>query len=611
MKNRGTLRKVLRMVEMLSPGFLALITVTKILASGQPFVVIYYSGVILDKLVERASLEEIMTTVAWMAGFSALLVLLRWGLEMSLVVKKSVIAQKIDQMMCDKSCEMDYELLMSSNTLDIRQKAWNGAFSNGDLGSFCELLASVIENLCTVVYSGILLFPLLVPGTDARQSGLAGLLDKWYSGIFLLVAMALSLWLNSVANRRSAKIQQDIFEENVRNNRHMEYFRGLAFDCFHGKNIRIYKMADMILGAIKKNNEAMENIFQKMIQRTQRVKWINSATALLLQFCSYLYVGFKAIYGLISIGSTMRYISAYQNLSKSVGCIFDMFIQLGVKSRYLVYFYNYLEIPNQRYEGTIPIEKRDDNKYEIEFRDVSFHYPDSDETVLSHVSEKFTMGSRMAVVGPNGSGKSTFIKLLCRLYEPTEGEILLNGVNIQYYDFREYVKLFSVVFQDFQLFAFSIAENVASSWEYDEKRVEECIDKAGFSVRRKDMPEGIRTNIYQMEEKGVEISGGEAQKLAIARALYKDAPWVILDEPTSALDPKTEYEVYRNFNEMVRDKNSIYISHRMSSCRFCDTIYVFENGRIIQKGSHEALIQEKDGLYSRLWNAQAQYYKTS
>ncbi len=611
MKSKGTLGKVLRMVETFQPGFLALITVTRILASGQPFMMIYFDSVILDMLVQRAPLKEIMTVVIWMAGLSALLVLLRWGLEMPLVVKKSVISLKVEQMMCEKSCEMDYDLLSGSDTLDMRQRAWDGTYTNGDLGDFCELLATVIENICIIIYSGVLLFPLLIPGTGTGQSGLAGLLGKWYSGVFLLAAMALSLWLNSFANRRSAKIQQDIFEENVRNNRHMEYFRNFAFDYSHGKNIRIYKMADMILGAIKKNIVVMENLHQKMIRRIQKVKWINSVSALLLQFYSYLYVGLRAIYGQISIGSTLRYISAYQKLSQSVGCIFNMFIQLVVKSKYLVYFYNYLEIPNKRYVGTLPIEKRNDNRYEIEFRDVSFCYPESDKMVLSHISEKFTMGAKMAVVGPNGSGKSTFIKLLCRLYEPTEGEILLNGVNIQYYDFREYVKLFSVVFQDFELFAFSIAENVAASWEYDGEKVGDCIEKAGFSIKLRDMPEGIRTNLYQMEKKGVEISGGEAQKLAIARALYKDAPWVILDEPTSALDPVAEYEIYSRFDEMVQDKTSIYISHRMSSCRFCDTIYVFENGRIIQKGSHESLMKEEDGLYGKLWNAQAQYYKTS
>lgn len=611
MKNKGTLRKVLKLVETFQPGFLILMVITKIIAAGPPFVTIVFSSIILDLLVERAPLSEIMTAVTWMAGLAAVLVLLRWGLEMLLVIKKRVIADKVSQMMCEKSCEIDYELLTKAETLDMSQRAWDGVRSHGDLGEFCELLASAVESVCTIVYSLVLLFPLFVPQAAQAHGTLAGLLNKWYSGIFLLLAMTFSLWINSVINRYSARIQQDSFEENVKNNRRLKYFMSFVYDYLQGKYIRTYKMQDMIMREFEKNNDTMEDVQKRTIKKVQKVNWVNSASAMLLQFCSYLYVGLKAIFGLISLGSTLRYISAYQNLAQSLGGIFGMFIQIGVRSRYLAYFYNYMEIPNQRYEGTLPIEKRDDNEYEIEFKDVSFCYPNSEEIVLSHINVKFTLGSKMAVVGQNGSGKSTFIKLLCRLYEPTEGEILLNGVNIQYYDFREYVKLFSVVFQDFHLFSFYIAENVAASREYDEKKVLECIEKAGFAERMRDMPDGIHTNIYQLEENGVEISGGEAQKLAIARALYKDAPWVILDEPTSALDPIAEYEIYSHFDEMVKDKTSIYISHRMSSCRFCDTIYVFDAGRIVQRGSHEILMEDEEGLYSRLWNAQAQYYKTS
>ncbi len=304
----------------------------------------------------------------------------------------------------------------------------------------------------------------------------------------------------------------------------------------------------------------------------------------------------------------MRYVSTYQKLAQSIGNVFGVFIQINISSKYLAYFYDYMEISNNRYAGTIPLEKRDDGEYEIEFRNVSFHYPNSDVMVLSHVNEKLTLGQKMAIVGKNGAGKSTFIKLLCRLYDPTEGEILLNGVDIRYYDYKEYSALFSVVFQDFNLFFFSIAENVASSAEYDEDRIRDCVAKAGFGERLAALPDGIHTNIYQQEEHGIEISGGEAQKLAIARALYKDAAWVILDEPTSALDPISEYEIYQHFNELVKDKTSLYISHRMSSCRFCNKIYVFEDGRIVQRGSHDELIQDAGGLYYKLWNAQAQYY---
>ncbi|MBQ7933600.1 MAG: ABC transporter ATP-binding protein, partial [Lachnospiraceae bacterium] len=194
-------------------------------------------------------------------------------------------------------------------------------------------------------------------------------------------------------------------------------------------------------------------------------------------------------------------------------------------------------------------------------------------------------------------------------YDPTEGQILLNGIDIKLYDYEEYIRLFSVVFQDFQLFSASLAENVAASKEYVEQRVVACLEQAGFGKRLAQMPEGIHTNIYQVEDNGVEISGGEAQKVAIARALYKDAPFVILDEPTSALDPVSEYEIYQHFNELVEDKTAIYISHRMSSCRFCDKIYVFDRGQIVQVGNHEQLMEHEDGIYHQLWEAQAQYYQ--
>ena len=609
MKCKGTVRKVLALVRMLQPGYLTLLVITKIIAAAYPFVYILFSSMILDLLVERASYGQIMEVVLWLSGISGALVLSRWGLEMAVDVKKRVLEHRVNLMMCEKSFSIDYEILDSNETMDIRQKAYDGVRSSGSIVSFCETLAGALEQLCGIVYSLVLLVPLFLPGGAPARGWLAGLLDRWYGAVFLLMAMALSMWANTSVNRQVGRLQQEGFEANVQNNRRINYFQYLTMEYSQGKYIRLYRMQNMILKEIRKNIDAMEKVSKNIAARSRRLKWLTAASALGLQLASYLYVGLKAIYGLISLGSVLRYVSAYQNLCQGVGSIFDLFVKMEVRSRYLAYFYDYLSIPNRRYEGTLPIEKRDDNEYEIEFKDVSFHYPNSQQMVLSHVNEKIRLGSRMAVVGRNGAGKSTFIKLLCRLYEPTEGEILLNGVNIQYYDYNEYSKLFAVVFQDFRLFSFSIAENVAASRQYNEERVLECIEKAGFADRLRKLPEGIHTNIYQLEENGAEISGGEAQKLAIARALDKGAPWVILDEPTSALDPVAEFEIYRHFDELVRDRTAIYISHRMSSCRFCDMIYVFDGGRIVQKGSHEALLLEEGSLYSRLWNAQARYYQ--
>ena len=268
----------------------------------------------------------------------------------------------------------------------------------------------------------------------------------------------------------------------------------------------------------------------------------------------------------------------------------------------------FLAIPSEKYNGTLPVEKRDDGDYDLEFRDVSFRYPNQEQWSLRHISCRLPKGRKLAIVGPNGAGKTTFIKLLCRLYDPTEGEILLNGIDIRKYDYGEYLSLLSVVFQDFKLFSMKLGENVAASMDYDPQRVWECLEKAGMRERTEKMDEGLETDLYQQKEDGVEISGGEAQKLAIARALYKDAPIVILDEPTAALDPVSEYEIYSRFGEMVEGKTSVYISHRMSSCRFCDLVFVFDSGTITQRGTHEELLDQKEGLYAQLWQAQAQFY---
>lgn len=243
-----------------------------------------------------------------------------------------------------------------------------------------------------------------------------------------------------------------------------------------------------------------------------------------------------------------------------------------------------------------------------DIRDVSFRYPNTETWALRHVNMKFQVGSRLAVVGENGSGKTTFIKLLCRLYDPTQGEILLNGIDIRKYSYRQYIDLFSVVFQDFQLLAFPLGQNVAAAVEVDKGRAASCLEMAGFGKRLAALPQGLETPLYkEFDESGVQVSGGEAQKIALARALYKDAPFVVLDEPTAALDPVAEMEVYENFDKIVGDKTAVYISHRLSSCRFCDDIAVFDHGHIVQQGSHDALV-EAPGKYQELWHAQAQYY---
>jgi ATP-binding cassette subfamily B protein len=379
------------------------------------------------------------------------------------------------------------------------------------------------------------------------------------------------------------------------------------------KDVRIYEqnfIADRILEKLlHKDKSDTKAIFKMSFYPSVATIIIG-----IMNTAMYLFVVLKAVMGAFGIGSIVQYVGVLTRLGQGVQEFMFVAADNAVYCLHLQSLYDFLDIPNTKYQGTLPIAKRvycdaGENKYEIAFRNVSFQYPDSENYALRNVSMKFRVGERLAVVGPNGSGKTTFIKLLCRLYDPTEGEILLNGIDIKKYNYEEYLSIFSVVFQDFKLFSFSLGQNVAASVDYDKSRAEECLAEAGFGSRLEEMQDGVETCLYKdFEEKGVEISGGEAQKIALARALYKNAPFIVLDEPTAALDPIAEAQVYSKFNEIIGDKTAIYISHRLSSCRFCDDIVVFDNGKIVERGRHDELVANERGKYHELWFAQAQYY---
>ncbi|MCT1796348.1 ABC transporter ATP-binding protein [Helcococcus kunzii] len=322
----------------------------------------------------------------------------------------------------------------------------------------------------------------------------------------------------------------------------------------------------------------------------------------------YIFVIIKAYEGVISIGMLSQYIGSILQLTSSFVLFASTIADMLINSEFTKSTFEFIENNESMYQGSLTTEKRDDNKYEIEFKNVSFKYPNTNNWALKDVNVKFELGKKLAIVGQNGSGKTTFIKLLIRLYDPNEGQILLNGIDIRKYKYEDYLKIFSVVFQDFNLFAFPIAQNIAGSIDYDRKKVEGVIEDVGMTERISEMKDGVDTYIYKDNDtEGVDLSGGEEQKIAIARALYKKAAFIILDEPTAALDPLTEQEIYEKMSNIVKDKTAIFISHRLSSCKLSDNILVFDKGSIIQEGAHNKLVNEA-GKYKELWDAQAGYY---
>lgn len=599
---------IIKLIYSISKSFLVLIVIRNLFEAVLPFVNIYFSYLILNGITTGVGKDTMYVYV-----YQMVIVNLVLGLSLALFtrivnIKTEAISLTLKANIGRKGLTMDYEQLEQKESLDILYRAKEGSNSHGRINEFCENLGKFLYHFLTICLSLGFLLSLFEIKVIKEETMLIHIMNSPYLVVLLFLFYFVAIVVNFLFIKKANNKAYSYFEENVDNNRKFTYILSLITNYQLGKDIRIFQMAPAIKEEIEKVSIPANIGMKKLGLHLGKYNGISVLVNQVVVFLTYLYIGIKAIVGLTSIGNILKYVSSLLRLFTSLSELVNTFISLDIQRQYLIHYYKFLKLENKKYEGTLPIEKRNDNEYEIEFRNVTFCYPGSEEEILKDVSLKITIGKKMAIVGKNGAGKTTFIKLLCRLYDPTKGEILLNGIDIKKYDYEEYQRIFSVVFQDFKLFSFDIAQNVAASTNVDETLVWDKLRQAGIEERVKSMEEGLKTNLYQMNEGGVEISGGEAQKLAIARALYKDSPLVILDEPTSALDPISEYEIYAKFNEMVLDKTSIYISHRMSSCRFCDNIIVFDKGRVIQTGEHNELIQEKNGLYYALWTAQAKYY---
>ncbi len=488
----------------------------------------------------------------------------------------------------------------------------NNNYSGFGLMGLFHIFASSVEAVLRIAGAlalSVSLFTLAVPA----ESPLV-----WLNSPYCLLGL-LALMLLTVAAASALSVRGDAYWtcfDGAASNRLFGFFDFIALQDRHrAADIRTYAQDGFIESKGKDEMDGATSFGpNSTIGKAGRGPMgacmaASAAISYLFTGAVYLYAGLKAMGGAFGVGSVTQYVGALAGLSQGVALLLSTVGRARNNAEFLKMTFDFLDTPNQMYQGSLTTEKRADRDYEIEFRDVSFRYPGSDAWALRHVSMKFRVGERLAVVGENGSGKTTFIKLLCRLYDPTEGEILLNGIDIRKYQYNEYLALFSVVFQDFRLLAQPLGQNVAAAENYDRGRAKSCLEKAGFGARLATLANGLDTCLYrEFEDDGVEISGGEAQKIALARVIYHDAPFIVLDEPTAALDPEAEAEVYTKFNDIVEDKTAIYISHRLSSCRFCDEIAVFDAGRVVQKGTHDALVEEA-GKYRDLWQAQAQYYQ--
>lgn len=508
----------------------------------------------------------------------------------------------------EKAFSLDYETMENPEVAEKILFSERTADINGCLGVLLYHYYNILQAILNILLSVSLVVYLCMAKPTAIKGFIGSIALPLPSTLLFTCVLAGMILCSFKVFRYFSQTQKEIFDSHTGVENKLGYFINTVYgNVKAAKMIRLYGMKDMIFENTMINEKQSMAYFEKMCDVGRQEGDANKIVSSFFTIISYLLVALKTVTGAITIGAFTRYAGALNQFGNACFTIISSNGELRKICTYMKEFLAFLDMETLHEKGSIPIEKRDDGEYELAFENVSFHYPGSNKLVLKDVNCKFHTKGKLAVVGKNGAGKTTFIKLLCRLYEPTKGRITLNGIDIRKYDEEEYRRLFGVVFQDFKLFALPVWENITAGFELQEDRIWESLQQADAKELVSGMPNGLETFLYKNLEDGVEISGGEAQKLALARALYKDAPVVILDEPTAALDPKAEAEIYSHFNQMVEGRTSIYISHRMSSCRFCDDIIVFEDGRIVERGSHEELLAS-GAAYADMWNAQAKYY---
>lgn len=563
----------------------------------------------VDDIVMHASRDVLLTDMLLLVVGQIVVNLLFKSMQMYYFYGGSNVWEEANAYLDQKLMSMDYEY-MESETIQNKRRDIDAMARNngGGLTILFWYATPVIERaLQMLVAFGYMIH--LISRCNIAFSGEPWKILSFIGGFILMFAILLF-----ISMKKNQMAQEKIYQYNEEN---LPKFRQYNFylneyigkeEC--GKTVRMFHQQKLLCGRTS-------NLYQKIHENINRIskvdqdrsQWVE-AIEVSISGLIYLLLGIMVLKKAVTIGSVCMYAGCITNFLWHFRMWNSQWVELVENTKYVKMYFDFLDIPNQKYQGTIPVEKRDDDQFMIEFNHVSFRYPGSDQDVLKDFSIKFRIGERLAVVGKNGSGKTTFIKLLCRLYDPTEGEIRLNGIDIRKFDYKEYLSLFSVVFQDFKIPALPLGETIAVSSEYEEENVRAVLKRVGLGDLLEKMPQGLETPLYtDFDKNGVDISGGEAQKVAIARALYHDTPFVILDEPTAALDPLAEYEIYSKFDELVGSKTAVYISHRLSSCQFCNDILVIDGGKAVQRGSHEELVQEKNGLYYTLWHTQAQYYQ--
>lgn len=605
MKMKERFHAICRFLTMVSQGnhrVLFWLLGSAFAAATLPYLSLFFSARILNLLLAKSYRACLYTVVVFL--------LTQYGLGLFEKIcrqylngQKELCLARTEQKITAKALELEFEKFEKTETMDAIRRTNVSSMGSGNVGDQLIVIHTLITSLLSVLYALFFLLRLFLLSDSSRNN----FFTSSFSMLALLLLCGVQLALSSRINRRSTQKKIELNQGNDHSNSVANYLVNVMLEERRADDIRIGHLDHFLDVQFGKAMEHFLPMYLDFARFSAITDGKNALLSLLSNFAAYLVIGARALYGVLPIGDVLLYAGSVTRAMSDLQTFLATGSEFDYINSYLSTYEDFIAQPSMAYDGTLPIEKRDDGQYEFAFHDVSFSYPGTNIPVLEHVTLSFAVGEKTALVGRNGAGKTTLIKLLCRLYEPTSGYITLNGIDIRKYSYKEYTQAFSVVFQDFHLFSLPLDENIAAGTEIDEAALQSSLAKVGLTECVQRLPQGTHTRLYNNNGAGVDLSGGEAQRTAIARALYKDAPFVILDEPTAALDPIAEAEIYEQFSQMISGKTAVYISHRMSSCKFCDRIVVLDHGRIAEDGTHDTLLANH-GIYANLYETQAQYY---